>query len=54
MHAQQDETKKLMDFELDISCDFEFYLNEIIAGITDNKFDMNMHSTSIWENKQTK
>ena len=54
MHAQQDETKKLMDFELDISCDFEFYLNEIIAGITDNKFDMNMYSTSIWENKQTK
>ena len=27
MHAQQDETKKLMDFELDISDDFEFYLN---------------------------
>ena len=46
MHAQQDETKKLMDFELDISENFEFYLNEIIAGITDNKFDMDMHSTS--------
>ena len=34
-----------MDFELDISDDFEFYLNEIIAGITDNKFDMDMHRT---------
>ena len=44
MHAQQDETKTLMDFELDISDDFEFYL--IIAGITDDKFDMDMHSTS--------
>ena len=46
MYAQQDETKKFMDFELDISDDFEFYLNEIIAGITDDKFDMDMHSTS--------
>ena len=45
MHAQQDETKKLMDFELGSSYNFEFYLNEIIAGITDNKFDMDMHST---------
>ena len=44
MHAKQDETITLMDFELDISDDFEFYL--IIAGITDNKFDMDMHSTS--------
>ena len=46
IYAQQDETKKIMDFELDISDDFEFYLNEIIAGITDDKFDMDMHSTS--------
>ena len=45
MHAQQDETKKLMDFDLGSSDDFEFYLNEIIAGITDNKF--NIHSTWI-------
>ena len=35
-----------MDFELDISNNFEFYLSEIIAGITDSKFDMDMHSTS--------
>ena len=46
MHAQQDKTKKLMDFELDICDNFEFYLNEIIAGITDNKIDMDTHSTS--------
>ena len=35
-----------MDFELDISDDFEFYLNETIAGITDDKLDMDMHRTS--------
>ena len=41
MHSQQDETKKFMDFELDILDNSEFYLNEIIANITDNKFDLN-------------
>ena len=40
MHSQQDETKKCMDFELDILDNSEFYLNEIIANITDNKFDL--------------
>lgn len=38
MHSQQDETK---NFELDILDNSEFYLNEIIANITDNKFDLN-------------
>ena len=46
MHAQQDETKRPMDFELDISDDFEFYQNEIVTDITDNKFNMDMYSTS--------
>ena len=35
-----------MDFEVDVSDDFEFYLNEAVAGITDNKFDMCMHCIS--------
>ena len=30
MLAQQDETKKLTDFDLDINDDFEFYLDEMI------------------------
>ena len=30
MIAQQDETKKLVDFNLDINDDFDFYLNEVI------------------------
>ena len=46
MHAQQDETKKPMEFEFDISEDFEFYLNEMVPGITDDKFDIDMDSTS--------
>ena len=46
MHAQQDETKKIIDFDFDINDDFEFYLNEVIAGLTDDKFDINTNSTS--------
>ena len=46
MHAQQDETKKLLDFDLDNNDNFEFYLNEIIAGVTDDEYDIDTHSTS--------
>ena len=46
IHSQQGKTKKLMDFEVEVSDDFEFYLNEAVAGITDNKFDMCMHYIS--------
>ena len=46
MHAQQDETKKFIDFDLYINNDFEFYFNEVIVGVTDDKFDIDTHSTS--------
>ena len=46
MNAQQDKTKKLIDFDLDIKNDLEFYLNKVIAGVTDDKFDIDTHSTS--------
>ena len=36
MIAQQDETKKLVRFNLDIKDDFDFYLNEEIIGTTDD------------------
>ena len=36
MIAQQDETKKLVGFNLDINDDFDFYLNEEIIGTTDD------------------
>ena len=35
-----------MDYEIDLSDDFDFYLNEIIAPITNDKDVMNTHSTS--------
>ena len=46
MHAQHDKTKKIIDFDLDINDDFEFYLNEVIASVTDDKFDIDTHRTS--------
>ena len=46
MHAQQDKPKKLLDFDLDINGDFEFYFNEIIAGVTDDEYDIDTQSTS--------
>ena len=44
--AQQNETKKIMEFETDLSDDFDFYLNEIIAPITNNKDDIDTNSTT--------
>ena len=46
MIAQEDETKKFVDFNLDINDDFDFYLNEVIIGTADDKFDIDAHSTS--------
>ena len=46
LFAQQNETKKLMDYEIDLSDNFDFYLNELIAPITNNKDDVDTHSTS--------
>ena len=46
MGAQQDETKKFIDFDLDINDNFEFYFNEVIVVVTDDKFDIDTHSTS--------
>ena len=46
MIVQQDKTKKFIDFELDINDNFEFYLNEVISGTTNDKFDIDSNSTT--------
>ena len=46
LNAQQNETKKFIDFDLDINDNFEFYVDEVIADVTDDKFDNDAHSTS--------
>ena len=44
--AQQEETKQNIDYEVDLSDNFHFYLSEIIVPITSNKNDMDTNSTS--------
>ena len=43
MIAQQMKQKNLQT--LDINNNFDFYLNEVIIGTTENKFDIDTHST---------
>ena len=35
-----------MDYEIDLSDDFDFHLNQIIAPITNDKDGIDIHSTS--------
>ena len=45
LRSQQDETETFIDFDLDTNDDFEFYLNEVISGVTDDRFDIDAHRT---------
>lgn len=45
MLVQLDESKKFIELDLDIKDNFEFYLNEVIAGVTnDEKFNIVTYS----------
>ena len=44
--AQQKETKKLLDYETNFTGGFDFYMNEIINPITDDRDDLHTHSAS--------
>ena len=44
--AQQNETKKLLDYETNFTGGFDFYMNEIINPITDDRDDSHTHSAS--------
>ena len=46
LRAQEDITKKLFKINIAISDDFEYYVKEVLANITDNRNDMNSNSTS--------
>ena len=46
IHVLQDKTKIIIDFDLDSNNDFQFYSNQVIVGVTDDKFDIDTHSTS--------
>ena len=46
LRAQEDITKKLLKINIAISDDFEYYVKEVLANITDDRNDMNSNSTS--------
>ena len=44
--AQQDITKKILKVNVEIIDDFDYYVKEVLANITDDRYDMNSNSTS--------
>ena len=46
LHAQQDLTKKILKVNVAITDDFDYYIKEVLANITDDRYDMNSNSTS--------
>ena len=46
LRAQQDLTKKILKVNVAITNDFDYYIKEVLANITDDRYDMNSNSTS--------
>ena len=46
LHSQQDLTKKILEVKVPITDDFDYYVKEILANITNDRDDMNANSTS--------
>ena len=44
--TQQDLTKKILKVNVAITDDFDYYVKEVLANITDERYDMNSNSTS--------
>ena len=46
LRSQQDLTKKILEVKVPITDDFDYYVKEILANITNDRDDMNANSTS--------
>ena len=46
LRAQQDLTKKILKVNVAITNDFDYYIKEVLANITDDRYDMNSNCTS--------
>ena len=44
--VQQDLTKKILKVNVAITDDFDYYVKEVLANITNDRYDMNSNSTS--------
>ena len=45
LRAQQDLTKKILKVNIAITYDFDHYIKDVLANITDDRYDMNSNST---------
>ena len=46
LRAQQDLTKKILKVNVAITNDFDYYIKEVLANITDDRYNMNSNSIS--------
>ena len=46
LRAQEGVSKKFLNLDIKLSGDLEYYVREILDGVTDDKFDVNLNSTS--------
>ena len=46
LRAQEDVSKTFLNLARNLSGDLEYYLREIVDGVTDDKFDVHINSTS--------
>ena len=45
--AQEDVSKMFMNLDINLSNDFEYYVREVLDGVTIDKYDVHTNTTSI-------
>ena len=46
--AQEDVSKMFMNLDINLSNDFEYYVREVVDGVTIDKYDVHTNTTSIY------
>ena len=46
--AQEDVSKMFMNLDINLSNDFEYYVREVLDGVTIDKYDVHTNTTSIF------
>ena len=46
LRAEENVSKKFRNLDINLSCDLEYYIREILDGVTDDKFDVHLNTAS--------
>ena len=46
LRAQEDVSERFLNLDINLTGDLEYYIKEILDGVTDDKFDVHINSTS--------